>query len=51
MIGEKGWLERTDETPDKTKKGAAKKMGILDGIKKMAKDMVRESLYEEINLN
>lgn len=44
MIGEKGWLERTDQSPDKVKKGAVKKIGFLDGIKKIAKDMVR-ALY------
>lgn len=44
MIGEKGWLERTEKSPDKTKRSTAKKMGIIDGIKKIAKDMVR-ALY------
>ena len=42
MIGEKGWLERTDPEPEKAKKGNAKRFGILDGIKKIAKDMVRQ---------
>ncbi|CAH0017552.1 unnamed protein product [Clonostachys rhizophaga] len=36
MIGEGGWLERTDGKPDTVN---AKKPGILDGIKKMAKDI------------
>lgn len=40
MIGEKGWLERTDMSTDKVDKGNAKRMGILDGIKKIAKDLV-----------
>lgn len=44
MFGEKGWLDRTDKSPDKGKKGPAKKMGFIDGIKKMAKDVVRSSL-------
>jgi hypothetical protein len=42
MIGEGGWLERTDGKPDAVSQGA-KKSGILDGIKKMAKDFVRFS--------
>jgi hypothetical protein len=40
MIGEKGWLERTDMSTGQVNKGNAKKMGILDGIKKIAKEMV-----------
>lgn len=39
MIGDKGWLERTDPVEEKAKKTGMKK-GILDGIKKIAKDMV-----------
>ncbi|KAI6781996.1 uncharacterized protein J7T54_003415 [Emericellopsis cladophorae] len=38
MIGENGWLERPGETTEKSKRGA-KKTGLLDGIKKIAKDM------------
>lgn len=41
MIGDNGWLERTDKVPDKTKKTPQKKVGIIEGIKKIAKDMVR----------
>ncbi|KPM34552.1 hypothetical protein AK830_g12016 [Neonectria ditissima] len=39
MIGDNGWLERTEKVPDKTKKTPQKKVGILEGIKKIAKDM------------
>ncbi|KAH6997022.1 hypothetical protein EDB80DRAFT_814029 [Ilyonectria destructans] len=39
MIGDNGWLERTDKVPDKTKKTPQKKVGIIEGIKKIAKDM------------
>ncbi|KAF4467662.1 hypothetical protein FALBO_5462 [Fusarium albosuccineum] len=39
MIGDNGWLERTDKNVDLTKKGPQKKVGILDSIKKIAKDM------------
>ncbi|KAH7134836.1 hypothetical protein B0J13DRAFT_528942 [Dactylonectria estremocensis] len=39
MIGDNGWLERTDQTPDTTKKTPQKKVGIIEGIKKIAKDM------------
>ncbi|KAK5988709.1 hypothetical protein PT974_10197 [Cladobotryum mycophilum] len=38
MIGQNGWLERT-RSPDKQKQTPQKKPGILDSIKKMAKDM------------
>lgn len=51
MIGEKGWLERTETSPDKAKKGNTKKMGILDGIKKIAKDMVSGWLCEKPDSN
>lgn len=40
MIGQNGWLERTEKSPDKGKKAPQKKVGILDSIKKIAKDMV-----------
>jgi hypothetical protein len=39
LIGEKGWLERTDKL-DKEAKSSSKKLGILDGIKKIARDVV-----------
>ncbi|KAK7428774.1 hypothetical protein QQZ08_004699 [Neonectria magnoliae] len=39
MIGDNGWLERTEKVPEKTKKTPQKKVGILEGIKKIAKDM------------
>ena len=39
LIGEGGWLERTDEGPDKSIKGA-KKGGFINGIKRLAKDIV-----------
>ncbi|KAI5457246.1 hypothetical protein BGZ63DRAFT_427967 [Mariannaea sp. PMI_226] len=39
LIGDNGWLERTEETPDKVKKTTPKKAGIIEGIKKIAKDM------------
>ncbi|KAF5011494.1 hypothetical protein FDECE_2413 [Fusarium decemcellulare] len=39
MIGDNGWLERTDKNVDLTKKAPQKKVGILDSIKKIAKDM------------
>lgn len=42
MIGHNGWLERTENTLNKEKKIASKKTGILDSIKKIAKDMVRK---------
>ena len=41
MIGDNGWLERTEKIQEKTKKLAPKKPGILDSIKQIAKDMVR----------
>ena len=40
LIGEGGWLERTNESPDKFKKGAEKKGGFINGIKRLAKDIV-----------
>ncbi|KAM5348536.1 hypothetical protein ACJ41O_008360 [Fusarium nematophilum] len=39
MIGDNGWLERTDKVADQVKKAPQKKAGILDSIKKIAKDM------------
>ena len=41
MIGDNGWLERTEKLQETTKKTPHKKTGILDSIKKIAKDMVR----------
>jgi hypothetical protein len=41
MIGDNGWLERTDQVPEKSKKTPQRKGGIIEGIKKIAKDMVR----------
>lgn len=41
MIGQKGWLECTEQTDyDKNKQTPQKKTRILDGIRKIAKDMV-----------
>lgn len=46
MIGDQGWLDRpgvnqVNHTPDQSKKGfSPQKLGLLDSIKKMAKDMV-----------
>ncbi|CAM1509215.1 Fc.00g029540.m01.CDS01 [Cosmosporella sp. VM-42] len=42
MIGDNGWLERTEKTQEKTKKVAPKKTGILDSIKQIAKDMAAD---------
>ncbi|KAF4972803.1 hypothetical protein FSARC_703 [Fusarium sarcochroum] len=39
MIGDNGWLERTDRGVDQVAKPPQKKAGILDSIKKMAKDV------------
>ncbi|KAF4342430.1 hypothetical protein FBEOM_3623 [Fusarium beomiforme] len=39
MIGDNGWLERTDGSADQSSRGPQKKNGILDNIKKLAKDM------------
>lgn len=41
LIGEQGWLERPDNTPDRKRKdGSPKKPGLLDYLKKIAKEMV-----------
>jgi hypothetical protein len=40
LIGLDGWLEKTDQDADKGKKNALRKLGIWDGFKKMAKDVV-----------
>jgi len=43
MIGQNGWLERTERSsPEKEKKTPQKKAGILESIKKIAKDMVSQ---------
>lgn len=47
MIGDNGWLERTDRAADAAKRAPQKKAGILDSIKKIAKDMVSLRLDEE----
>ncbi|KAF9765976.1 hypothetical protein IL306_001675 [Fusarium sp. DS 682] len=39
MIGENGWLERPDGGADQSSRAPQKKNGILDNIKKLAKDM------------
>ncbi|KAF5573069.1 hypothetical protein FPANT_12609 [Fusarium pseudoanthophilum] len=39
MIGDNGWLERPDGGLDQSAKTSQKKTGILDNIKKLAKDM------------
>lgn len=48
MIGDNGWLERTDKGADAAKKAPQKKAGILDSIKKIAKDMVGLRPHGEI---
>lgn len=40
MIGRDGWLERTEKLSDQDKKAPQRKVGILDSIKKIAKDIV-----------
>lgn len=44
MIGHNGWLERTGKALEKVKTVPQKKAGILESIKKIAKDMVRPLL-------
>ncbi|KAI9155316.1 hypothetical protein HJFPF1_07898 [Paramyrothecium foliicola] len=39
LIGQNGWLERTGNPATKEKKSPQKKGGIIDSIKKIAKDM------------
>ncbi|OBR03690.1 hypothetical protein CH63R_12817 [Colletotrichum higginsianum IMI 349063] len=43
LIGEQGWLERPNQTPDRKKDSSPKKPGLLDSLKKMAKDMGKSS--------
>ncbi|KND92759.1 hypothetical protein TOPH_02598 [Tolypocladium ophioglossoides CBS 100239] len=42
MIGHNGWLERTGKALEKAKKAPQKKAGLLESIKKIAKDMTAE---------
>lgn len=44
LIGEQGWLERPEKISDRKKKdGSPKKPGLLDSLKKIAKEMARSS--------
>lgn len=45
MIGSDGWLERTNDSAVQSKTLARKKTGILDNLRKIAKDMVRYPSY------
>ncbi|GJD01970.1 hypothetical protein ColKHC_10795 [Colletotrichum higginsianum] len=49
LIGEQGWLERPNQTPDRKKDSSPKKPGLLDSLKKMAKDM--SLLYCELEFH
>lgn len=40
MIGQNGWLEITERSSCHNKQASPKKTGILDGIRKIAKDIV-----------
>jgi hypothetical protein len=40
MIGQNGWLEITERSGGYNKQTSPKKTSILDGIRKIAKDMV-----------
>ncbi|KJZ78870.1 hypothetical protein HIM_01643 [Hirsutella minnesotensis 3608] len=42
LIGQNGWLERTGVAADQEKKAPQKKTGILESIKRIAKDMTAE---------
>ena len=47
MIGQNGWLECTEQTDrNKIKQTPQKKTGILDGIRKIAKDVVSDGTEE-----
>lgn len=47
LIGRNGWLERTERSsPEKEKKAPPKRAGILESIKKMAKDVVSGALHD-----
>lgn len=46
LIGEKGWLERTEKLEKEAKSGS-KKLGILDGIKKIARDVVSDYAFSQ----
>ncbi|KAK1966984.1 hypothetical protein LY78DRAFT_634765 [Colletotrichum sublineola] len=39
LIGEQGWLERPNQSPDRKKDGSPKKPGLLDSLKKIAREM------------
>nr|XP_036585771.1 uncharacterized protein CTRU02_03922 [Colletotrichum truncatum]KAF6795962.1 hypothetical protein CTRU02_03922 [Colletotrichum truncatum] len=39
LIGEQGWLERPNKTPDSKRDNSPKKPSLLDSLKKIAKDM------------
>lgn len=41
LIGQNGWLERTELASGRQQRAPQKKTGILESIKKMAKDVVR----------
>ncbi|KAK2038542.1 hypothetical protein LZ31DRAFT_478610 [Colletotrichum somersetense] len=44
LIGEQGWLERPNQSPDRKKKdGSPKKPGLLDSLKKIAREMGKSS--------
>ncbi|KAK1998874.1 hypothetical protein LX36DRAFT_718159 [Colletotrichum falcatum] len=44
LIGEQGWLERPNQSPDRKKKdGSPKKPGLLDSLKKVAREMGKSS--------
>jgi hypothetical protein len=44
LIGDNGWLERPPVSPQNKNKGSPKRSGILDSIKKMARDVVSDQL-------
>jgi len=50
MVGHNGWLERTDQTPVK-RETTPKKGGILDSLKKIAREVVRECLARTLALS
>ena len=48
MFGHDGWLERTEQGADKGKKGSPhKKAGLIESIKKIAKEMVSFTVVDE----
>lgn len=42
LIGDNGWLERTSSTHEGVKRSLPKRLGLLDGLKKMAKEVVSD---------